>query len=75
VNPETVDMLIELNQQFYQTFAVQFSATRQRVQPGVRQVLQELDPETNLLDLGCGNGALARALAKRGHRGRYWSRF
>ncbi len=71
MNSETVDLLIKLNQQFYQTFAVQFSATRQRIQPGVRQVLQELDAEASLLDLGCGNGALARTLAKRGHRGRY----
>lgn len=71
MRPETASLLLELNQQFYQTFAVQFSATRQRLQPGVLQILEELDARMSLLDLGCGNGMLARALAKRGHHGHY----
>lgn len=63
--------LLDLNRQFYQTFALQFSATRQRLQPGVRRILESLPTSSHILDLGCGNGELARALAERGQRGLY----
>lgn len=63
--------LSQLNQQFYQTFAVQFSQTRQRLQPGVQRILERLPSPASLLDLGCGNGQLARALTQRGQRGVY----
>ena len=55
--------LLQLNAEFYQTFAVQFSATRQRIQPGVQRILKTVDPRAHILDLGCGNGELARVLA------------
>lgn len=71
VNATTVSRLLDLNRQFYQTFALQFSATRQRLQPGVLRVLEALDPTARVLDLGCGNGELARELAQREHRGAY----
>ncbi len=71
MEPEVINRLIELNRQFYQTFALQFSATRQRLQPGVQQVLQDIRPESNILDLGCGNGELADWLYRHGHRGFY----
>jgi tRNA (uracil-5-)-methyltransferase TRM9 len=79
VNANTVNKLIQLNDQFYQTFALQFSLTRQRLQAGVQKILQEGFPshpllilkESNILELGCGNGELARVLADRGHQGRY----
>ena len=63
--------MIDLNRQFYQTFALQFSATRGRIQPGVRRVLQSLPPDARLLDLGCGNGSLARVLNQQGFAGSY----
>ena len=63
--------LLDLNRQFYQTFGRDFSATRGRIQPGVRRVLETLRGDEIILDLGCGNGELARALARRGHRGSY----
>ncbi len=63
--------LLDLNRQFYQTFGGEFSATRGRIQPGVRRVLETLRGDEIILDLGCGNGELARALARRGHRGSY----
>lgn len=63
--------LIDLNRQFYQTFAQPFSITRQRLQPGVRRVLEMIPVEASLLDLGCGNGELYRALASRGQQGGY----
>ena len=66
MNPTTLSRLLDLNRQFYQTFALQFSATRHRLQPGVMRLLEQLDTSANLLDLGCGNGELARQLTRRG---------
>ncbi len=71
MNPSTITRLLELNRQFYQTFALPFSATRQRLQPGVIRILEQISPTHDLLDLGCGNGELARELARCGHRGSY----
>jgi tRNA (uracil-5-)-methyltransferase TRM9 len=63
--------LLSLNKQFYQTFASEFSATRRRIQPGVRRILECLRGDENQLDLGCGNGELARQRLKMGHSGSY----
>jgi SAM-dependent methyltransferase len=63
--------LIEMNRAFYARFGSSFSATRQRLQPGVRRVLEALKGDENILDLGCGNGWFARELIRRGHRGSY----
>jgi tRNA (uracil-5-)-methyltransferase TRM9 len=67
----TTNKLMELNRQFYQTFGKDFSATRGRLQPGVLRILDGLEGQERILDLGCGNGELARELARRGHRGSY----
>ena len=71
MNLDTIQQLLELNQQFYQTFAEQFSATRGRLQPGVLRVLETISAQAIILDLGCGNGELGRELARRGHLGQY----
>lgn len=71
MDPSTAARLIEINREFYTQFGDAFSATRQRLQPGVRRVLEMLKGDETILDLGCGNGELARELAKRGHRGSY----
>ena len=71
MNASTTARLIELNREFYTRFGDSFSATRHRIQPGVRRVLGGLKGDESILDLGCGNGELARQLAKRGHRGSY----
>jgi len=63
--------LLEINQVFYDRFAQSFSATRNQVQPGVRLVIDRIKPNTSVLDVGCGNGTLARALAARGFSGHY----
>lgn len=67
----TAQRLLALNRDFYNRFSAEFSATRQRLQPGVTRLLGALSGDESILDLGCGNGELARALAKRGHHGHY----
>jgi tRNA (uracil-5-)-methyltransferase TRM9 len=71
MDSSTVNCLIEINRDFYTRFGDSFSATRHRIQPGVRRVLDLLKGNESILDLGCGNGELARELAKRDHRGSY----
>lgn len=67
----TAARLIELNRDFYTRFGDSFSATRHRIQPGVRRVIEMLNGAEDILDLGCGNGELARELVKRNHHGSY----
>jgi SAM-dependent methyltransferase len=38
----------------------------------VRRILDSLDPESKILDLGCGNGELARVLIQQEFRGTYF---
>ncbi|MFZ5911047.1 MAG: methyltransferase domain-containing protein [Chloroflexota bacterium] len=71
MKPEIAERLLAINRQFYAEFGESFSATRGRIQPGVRRVLDSLKGDETILDLGCGNGGLARALAGDGHRGAY----
>ncbi len=65
------ERLIEINREFYSRFGGSFAATRRRLQPGGRRVLEQLQGDENILDLGCGNGWFARELKKRGHHGSY----
>lgn len=71
MNSTVATQLIALNRLFYADFGQSFSATRGRIQPGVRRVLSQLKGSERILDLGCGNGQLARTLAEDGHRGSY----
>lgn len=63
--------LLEINQNFYNRFSGSFSATRNQVQPGVRRLIRDIQPNARILDVGCGNGTLARALASQGFSGQY----
>lgn len=63
--------LIALNKSFYQNLAAPFSATRNWLQPGVLQVLEDVTRDANILDLGCGNGGVALVLIRQGHGGQY----
>lgn len=67
----TAQRLLALNLQFYTEHGRDFSATRERLQTGVMRALNSLRGDETILDLGCGNGELARALSRRGHRGSY----
>lgn len=71
MKPETAQKLLNVNRQFYQTFATQFSATRRRLQPGVRKILELLPEEATILELGCGNGELPLQLTRKNQRGIY----
>lgn len=71
MQPFVAQRLIELNRHFYTDFGEPFSATRGRIQPGVRCIIEMLSGDETILDLGCGNGELARTLARGGHRGAY----
>jgi len=66
-----VEQLLALNHQFYQTFALQFSATRLHLQPGVQYLLAKFPSNANILDLGCGNGELAVTLENSNFKGQY----
>ena len=72
VKPDIAQRLLALNRKFYSDFGHEFSATRGRIQPGVRRILDTLiKGDEKILDMGCGNGELARTLARMGHRGAY----
>jgi len=71
MNADIASRLLSMNKQFYQTFGREFSSTRQRLQPGVLRILDTLTGDESLLDLGCGNGELARERMRRGQRGPY----
>ncbi len=74
---KTAQTLINLNHQFYQSFAASFSSTRFSVQPGVKKITSQYLIEPNksasldILDIGCGNGEMARYLGKHGFTGSY----
>ncbi len=63
--------LRDLNRRFYTDYGRDFSATRGRLQTGVLRVIESLHGDELILDLGSGNGELARALSRRGHHGSY----
>ena len=71
MDEQTIEKLVALNREFYQTFAAKFSATRKRIQPGVKKILENTPLNANILDLGCGNGEFAHVLAVNGHCGFY----
>jgi len=65
------EKLLEINQIFYDSFAGSFSSTRHQVQPGVRHLVQRMLKSEAILDVGCGNGTLAKLLVTEGYTGSY----
>jgi tRNA (uracil-5-)-methyltransferase TRM9 len=70
MNSVTAGRLLAINREFYTNFGDHFSATRQRLQPGVRKILGGVQGDDSVLDLGCGNGKFLHELFERGHRAR-----
>jgi len=68
MNSAATERLLQLNHEFYNHFGESFSATRQRLQPGVRKILETIPDDVSVLDLGCGNGNFLRELSVRGHK-------
>jgi len=54
--------LLELNQNFYNTFARSFRDSRSHTEPGLERALAHVPPGSRVLDLGCGQGRLAGLL-------------
>lgn len=68
MNLSTAERLLAINREFYNNFGNEFSATRGRLQNGVKQILETIKPDESVLDLGCGNGHFLHALSTRGHK-------
>lgn len=71
MNTETLNKLLKINQDFYNGYAESFSSSRYSIQPGIKKLLPQLLNAESILDLGCGNGNLAKVLAQEGFKGRY----
>jgi SAM-dependent methyltransferase len=71
VDASVAERLREINRLFYAEHGDDFSETRQKLQPGVKRLVATIHGDEPVLDLGCGNGALARRLSGRGHRAPY----
>jgi tRNA (uracil-5-)-methyltransferase TRM9 len=65
----TAERLLALNREFYDRFGGSFSATRQKLQPGVKKILETIREQDSVLDLGCGNGNFLHEISRRGHKG------
>ena len=65
------EQLLGINRDFYDQFAPSFSATRDRAQTGAQNLIERLPVDAAVLDVGCGNGTFARALARSDFRGQY----
>ena len=68
MNSVTAESLLAINREFYNNFGGQFSATRRRVQPGVKKIIDSIPEDASVLDLGCGNGHFLCELGRRGHK-------
>jgi SAM-dependent methyltransferase len=55
--------LRHLNQTFYDRFAADFADSRRKLQRGIERALRAVGPFDSLIDIGCGDGRLGRALA------------
>jgi len=68
---DTIQSLLNINKEFYQSFGQAFAETRRRIQPGIVRALEEFIRDGDWLDLGCGSGALAQEWIMRGLKERY----
>ena len=65
MNPATARRLLRLNREFYDAFALDFADSRSALQPGIPRALKALGRFKSIVDVGCGDGRVGRALAQR----------
>src|SRR5215831_1351057 len=58
--------LVALNRQFYAEHAENFADARPRLPAGAARVLAGVAPGARVLEIGCGDGKVGRALARAG---------
>ena len=58
----TADRLLQLNREFYDSFAEAFRDSRAPTEPGFERILKRVQPGARVLDLGCGQARLASLL-------------
>jgi SAM-dependent methyltransferase len=71
VRSDVRERLLQVNRAFYQTLGEAYAATRPRPQPGVQRIVDRVEPDATLLDVGCGHGLVAEALSRAGFGGNY----
>lgn len=75
MTPTTVERLLQLNREFYQTVAADFDGTRGGLPVGWRQLQPWISPPAGrplrVLDVGCGNGRFAWLLDEWGISAKY----
>ncbi len=65
MNPATARRLLRLNREFYDAFALDFAGSRSALQPGIARALRALGRFRSIVDVGCGDGRVGRALPNR----------
>jgi len=63
MKPELIDRLNQINRTFYSTFAASFSETRESARE-LEVILPYIADGARVLDLGCGNGRVAKLLVR-----------
>jgi SAM-dependent methyltransferase len=58
----TAQKLADLNRRFYEDHAAGYARARATPQPGIRRILAMIPPGARVLEIGCGDGKVARAL-------------
>jgi tRNA (uracil-5-)-methyltransferase TRM9 len=63
--------LADLNRRFYADHASAFAYTRSTPQPGIHRILTRIPSGAHVLEIGCGDGKVARALVEQTSVGSY----